>query len=242
MAYIHVKLQMTNNCTGSDDVLLEFVAAPTINPLIPVFQLCDADGNLTENFNLTIKENEILNGQDPVNFEVQYFSDVDYTNPIVDPIGYNNTNIIETIYVRVTNRDSSNCYIDGSFIIQITSLPIPTQPIDYEICDDNSDGDDTNGFIQSFLLSSKDNEILDSLDAAQYNVSYHTSFTGAQTSSITDVIDKDTFYSNTTANSQQVFVRVENIDNTACNDTSISFNLNCKFLTYNYIYCRTQTM
>ena len=214
-----------NNCTGSDDVILEFVAAPTINPLIPVFQLCDADGNLTENFNLTIKETEILNGQDPVNFEVQYFSDVDYTNPIVDPIGYNNINIIETIYVRVTNRDSSNCYIDGSFIIQITSLPIPTQPIDYEICDDNSDGDDTNGFIQSFLLSSKDNEILDSLDAAQYNVSYHTSFTGAQTSSIIDVIDKNTSYSNTTANSQQVFVRVENIDNTACNDTSISFNL-----------------
>ncbi len=214
-----------NNCTGSDDVILEFVAAPTINPLIPVFQLCDADGNLTENFNLTIKETEILNGQDPVNFKVQYFSDVDYTNPIVDPIGYNNTNIIETIYVRVTNRGSSNCYIDGSFIIQITSLPIPTQPIDYEICDDNSDGDDTNGFIQSFLLSSKDNEILDSLDAAQYNVSYHTSFTGAQTSSITDVIDKNTSYSNTTANSQQVFVRVENIDNIACNDTSISFNL-----------------
>ena len=214
-----------NNCTGSDDVILEFVAASTINPLIPVFQLCDADGNLTENFNLTIKETEILNGQDPVNFEVQYFSDVDYTNPIVDPIGYNNTNIIETIYVRVTNRGSSNCYIDGSFIIQITSLPIPTQTIDYEICDDNSDGDDTNGFIQSFLLSSKDNEILDSLDAAQYNVSYHTSFTGAQTSSITDVIDKNTSYSNTTANSQQVFVRVENIDNIACNDTSISFNL-----------------
>jgi gliding motility-associated-like protein len=104
-------------------------------------------------------------------------------------------------------------------------LPIPIQPIDYEVCDDNSDGDDTNGFIQSFLLVSKDNEILGSLDSSQYNVSYHTSSTGAQTNNSTDVIDKDTPYSNTTAITQQVFVRVENIDNIDCNDTNISFNL-----------------
>ena len=160
-----------NGCTGNDDVFLEFVTAPLVNPLIPVFQLCDADGNLTENFNLTIKETEILSGQSPGDFEVEYFSDINYINQILDPVGYNNTNIIETIYVRVTNRDSSNCYIDGSFIIQITSLPVPVQPIDYEICDDNSDGDDTNGFVQNFLLSSKDNEILGSLDASQYAIS-----------------------------------------------------------------------
>ena len=214
-----------NGCTGNDDVFLEFVTAPLVNPLIPVFQLCDADGNLTENFNLTIKETEILSGQSPVDFEVEYFSDINYINQILDPVGYNNTNIIETIYVRVTNRDSSNCYIDGSFIIQITSLPVPIQPIDYEICDDNSDGDDTNGFVQNFLLSSKDNEILGSLDASQYTISYHTSLIGAQTNNSTDVINKFNPYSNTSINSQQVFVRVENIDNTACNDTSISFNL-----------------
>ncbi|MBT7424474.1 MAG: hypothetical protein HN779_00330, partial [Flavobacterium sp.] len=214
-----------NGCTGNDDVFLEFVTAPLVNPLIPVFQLCDADGNLTENFNLTIKETEILSGQSPVDFEVEYFSDINYINQILDPVGYNNTNIIETIYVRVTNRDSSNCYIDGSFIIQITSLPVPVQPIDYEICDDNSDGDDTNGFVQNFLLSSKDNEILGSLDASQYTISYHTSLIGAQTNNSTDIINKFNPYSNTSINSQQVFVRVENIDNTACNDTSISFNL-----------------
>ena len=215
----------TNGCTGNDEVVLEFVTAPLVNPLIPVFQLCDADGNLTENFNLTIKETEILSGQSPGDFEVEYFSDINYINQILDPVGYNNTNIIETIYVRVTNRDSSNCYIDGSFIIQITSLPEPIQPIDYEICDDNLDGDDTNGFVQNFLLSSKDNEILGSLDASQYAISYHTSLIGAQTNNSTDVINKFNPYPNTSINSQQVFVRVENIDNTACNDTSISFNL-----------------
>ena len=75
------------------------------------------------------------------------------------------------------------------------------------------------------MLVSKDNEILGSLDSSQYNASYHTSITGAQTNNSTDVIDKDTPYFNTTAIIQQVFVRVENIDNIDCNDTNISFNL-----------------
>ncbi|MDC1316334.1 choice-of-anchor L domain-containing protein, partial [bacterium] len=208
-----------NNCTGSDDVILEFVDAPTINPLIPVFQLCDADGNLTENFNLTIKENEILNGQDPVNFEVQYFSDVDYTNPIVDPIGYNNTNIIETIYVRVTNRDSSNCYIDGSFIIQITSLPIPTDPSDYRLCDDTfSIGGDTDG-VSSFLLNTKDAEILTGVtNPGNYTISYYTDPDGAVDSDPTFLIPKDIDYLVT--NSQRVYVRIENIANADCNAIS----------------------
>ena len=72
-----------NGCIGNDDVFLEFVTASLVNPLIPVFQLCDADGNLTENFNLTIKETEILGGQSPVDFEVEYFSDINYINQIL---------------------------------------------------------------------------------------------------------------------------------------------------------------
>ena len=214
-----------NGCTGDDEVVLEFVTAPLVNPLISVFQICDIDGDLSENFNLTAKETEILDGQSPLNFEVQYFSDTNYINQILDPAAYVNTDPFETIYVRVLNKDSSSCYVDGSFNIQITNLPIPTQPTDYQICDDGSDGDDTNGFVQNFILSSKDNEILGSLDPTQYTISYHTSLIGAQTNNSTDVINKFNPYSNTSVNTQQVFVRIENIDNVDCNDTNISFNL-----------------
>ncbi|MFD2568992.1 T9SS type B sorting domain-containing protein, partial [Pseudotenacibaculum haliotis] len=76
-----------------------------------------------------------------------------------------------------------------------------------------------------FLLNTKDAEILGTLDPTQYNVSYHTTLTGAQTDSSTDVIDKANPYTNATVNTQQVFVRVENVDNVDCNDTSLSFNL-----------------
>jgi gliding motility-associated-like protein len=214
-----------NGCTGNDEVVLEFVTAPLVNPLISVFEICDIDGDLSENFNLTAKETEILDGQSPLNLEVQYFSDTNYINQILNPVGYVNTNSFETIYVRVLNKESSLCYTDGSFNIQITNLPIPTQPTDYQICDDGSDGDDTNGFVQNFILSSKDNEILGSLDPTQYTISYHTSLIGAQTNNSTDVINKFNPYSNTSVNTQQVFVRIENIDNTDCNATDISFNL-----------------
>ena len=207
-----------NGCNGSDDVILEFVDAPTINPLIPAFQLCDADGNLTENFNLTIKENDILSGQSPINFEVQYFSDPDYTNPIVDPVGYVNTNIIETIYVRVTNRDSSSCYIDGSFIIQITSLPIPSQPTVYRLCDDTASGSDIDQK-SSFLLNTKDAEILTGVtNPGNYTISYYTERDGAVDSDPTFLIPKDIDYLVT--NSQRVYVRIENIANAACNAIS----------------------
>ena len=213
------------SCTGEDEIEVEFVEPATINPVITPFELCDADGDLIETFDLTTKDTEILNGQDPVTFDVQYYTDAGYTNQIANPGAFNNTSPTQTIYARVVNRISSNCFADNSFTISVTGLPIPTQPTDYEICDDDTDGDDTNGFLQNFLLSTKDAEILGALDPAQYNVSYHTTLTGAQTSSTTDVIDKDNPYTNITVNTQEVFVRVENVDNRDCNNSALSFNL-----------------
>ncbi|MDB4851618.1 choice-of-anchor L domain-containing protein, partial [Flavobacteriaceae bacterium] len=198
-----------NGCTGNDEVVLEFVTAPLVNPLISVFQICDIDGDLSENFNLTFKETEILDGnQIPQNFEVQYFSDTNYINQILDPAAYVNTDPFETIYVRVLNKDSSTCYVDGSFNIQITNLPIPTQPTDYQICDDTASGSDTDGK-SSFLLNTKDAEILtDVTNPGEYTISYHTDILDAQTSSTTNAIDKDADYQITT--SQTVYVRIEN--------------------------------
>ena len=207
-----------NNCTGSDDIILEFVTAPSVNPLISVFQICDTDGNLTENFNLTLKEAEILNGQNPTEFEVKYFSDIDYTNEISDPTGYENTDAIETIYVRVINRESSSCFIDSSFNIQLTDLPTPTQPTVYRICDDTASGSDIDQK-SLFLLNTKDAEILATVtNPSDYTISYHTLLVDAQTSSTTNAIDKDVDYLVT--NSQRVYVRVENIANTDCNAIS----------------------
>ena len=132
----------------------------------------------------------------------------------MDPANFTNDSPTQTIYAQVRNRNNTNCFANDSFTIQVTGLPIPTQPIDIQFCDDDIDGDDTNGFIQSFLLSSKDAEILGTLDPAQFEVSYHLNEADAQTGA--NPIDKNNPYTNAVANQQAIYYRVENVDNADC--------------------------
>ena len=67
-----------------------------------------------------------------------------------DPAGYENTGAIETIYVRVINRESSSCFIDSSFNIQLTDLPTPTQPTVYRFCDDTASRFRYRWYLKSF--------------------------------------------------------------------------------------------
>jgi gliding motility-associated-like protein len=202
------------SCTGEDEIVVEFVEAATINPTITDFDVCDADGDLFETFNLRSKDAEILNGQDPAIFEVQYYTSPSDFDIINDPENFVNTNPTQTIHVRVFNRNSTNCVVTGTFTISVTGLPIPTQPSDYEICDDNTDGNDTNGFLQNFDLASKDAEILGGLDPAQFEVLYFTSENDAQTG--LNPIDKTIPYTNTVPNQQAIYFRVQNVDNPDC--------------------------
>ena len=223
--FVRIENKTQTDCYEITSFDLVINSLPVVNNLINIEE-CDIDGDATVVFDLSVNTSESLGLQ--INTTVSYFiSEIDAQSnnaPLINPSAFTNTSSPQTIYIRLSDNNSG-CFIVSNFTISATSLPIPIQPIDYEICDDNLDGDDTNGFVQNFLLSSKDNEILGSLDASQYAISYHTSLIGAQTNNSTDVINKFNPYSNTSINSQQVFVRVENIDNTACNDTSISFNL-----------------
>jgi gliding motility-associated-like protein len=214
------------SCTGEDEVFVEFVEAASINPTISDFNVCDADGDLFETFNLRSKDAEILNGQDPGTFEVEYLTSPSTSDVITDPENYVNTSPVETIHVRVFNRNSTNCVATGTFTISVTGLPLPTQPVDIEICDDDTDGNDANGFLQNFDLLAKDAEILGTLDPTQFEVSYHTSESDAQTG--LNPIDKTVPYANPIANQQAIYFRVQNVDNFACfqsadNDTATEF-------------------
>ncbi|MDT7833569.1 hypothetical protein RQM59_14405, partial [Flavobacteriaceae bacterium S356] len=77
------------------------------------------------------------------------------------------------------------------------------------------DGDDTNGLINNFItLSSKDTEILNNVafaNTALYTVSYHRS--AAEATNDANPIDKVNPYTNETAGTQTIYVRVEHNDN-----------------------------
>ena len=223
--FVRIENKTQTDCYEITSFDLVINPLPVVNNLINLEE-CDIDGDNTVTFDLTINTSESIGSQ--INVGILYFTSETEaqanTTPIVNPSAFSNTANPQTIYIRLTDNNSE-CFIVSDFTISTTNLPIPTQPTDYQICDDGSDGDDTNGLIQNFILSSKDNEILGSLDPTQYTISYHASLTGAQTNNSTDVINKFNPYSNTSVNTQQVFVRIENIDNTDCNATNISFNL-----------------
>ncbi|MDC0002033.1 hypothetical protein OAD76_01860, partial [Flavobacteriaceae bacterium] len=173
----------------------------------------------------------ILAGLDPIlnpnlnEFEIFYFD-----NPL-DAESYNTAAIIDnpyrvdtsnnpTIHARVQNIAAPNtCFAITSFKLKVTDTPTPTDPSDYSLCDDTvSIGGDTDG-VSSFLLNTKDAEILTGVtNPGNYTISYYTDPDGAVDSDPTFVIPKDIDYLVT--NSQRVYVRIENIANADCNAIS----------------------
>ena len=130
----------------------------------------------------------------------------------------------EVIYLRVHNTLVPNiCFDTSSFQLTVGNQPLPSQPTDYELCDNDNDGNDTDGIVQDFLLSTKDSEILTGLDASAYTVSYH--LTSNDANSNTNAIDKSSLYENIVANVQTIYIRVQDNNNTSCFDASLSLDL-----------------
>ena len=228
------KAEVTDNSggIGEDEVEILFFSTPIVIQPIDLVS-CDEDGNNFNEFDLSDeKDVEILNVIDPTNsdFEILYFDTLAKANDNIPDTSLPNPHNVnagssQTIFARIHNKKYNTCFDIVDFNITVTGLPVPETPLDYAFCDNTSVGSDTDGFVNDFILESKDAEILGTLDPNQYNVSYHTSENGAQTNASLDVIDKTSNYKNTTANTQPIYVRVENVDNTACFDASKAFNL-----------------
>jgi hypothetical protein len=110
-------------------------------PLEP-YSLCD---NWGENdgyaeFDLsdqTVIAAEILGGQDPVNYILEFYGSIDNaeaaTNPLPDL--YVNTINPQVVYVRVTN-DSSECYAIAEVILKVELIPVVSLEEGYRLCVD----------------------------------------------------------------------------------------------------------
>ena len=200
------------SCSGEDEIEIEFVTEASVNPNITPYLLCDFDNDQIETFNLTTKDTEILDGQDPTSFEVQYYTDSEYNDLIVDPINFNNTSPIQTIYVRVVSLISSNCIADDSFEIILLELPVSLSPPIMNSAMMMMTETILTELQQNFILSTKNSEILGpAQDPADFTVTYYESQDDANND--LNPIDQINPYTNTIANSQPIFVRVT--DNTS---------------------------
>ena len=229
-----LKIELTDTCGDLIEFnavfnLEVFEAANATQPEDIIF--CDTDRNGFNDFDLqTERSSDILNGLSPTIFDVLYFESMqaandnvagtEFPNPYPNPSAFSS----QIIYARVHNKDAPEaCFEITDFRLAVTDLPIAVQPEPYRICDDLESSSDTDGIINTFLLNTRDTEVLGTLDPNQYSISYHTTPNGAEINDVSTVIPKDSNHSVT--NSQTLFIRVENKDNLACYDADKTLDL-----------------
>ncbi|WP_369047503.1 T9SS type B sorting domain-containing protein, partial [Tenacibaculum sp. UWU-22] len=222
-----IYVRVENNTTSCFNDLTDFDLIvnpkPKANPASDLV-LCDdaSDGSNTngiQNFDLESQTPTVLGNQDPATFQVTYHSsktDAENGNNLLSSPFTNTIANQQTIYVRVTNKNTG-CYTSNTtFNLIVNPIPIANHVDDLQVCDDDSDGSARNGFAQNINLESQTSGILGSQDAASYTVTYHASLADAQngTNQLTSP------FSNTIPYKQRIYIRIVNNKTNCINDIS----------------------
>jgi large repetitive protein len=203
---VFARLQETSGfgCYEIVELNLQVIPVPNIAFPITDYYLCDDDEDGQEIFDLTSKNNEILNGM--INMWITYHNTLDDANngenEILDPANYTSNAGGEIIYVRVENP-VTGCYSVGQFGLFFHILPGYNPPTPFEQCDD----DVPDGLTQ-FDLTIKIPQITSG------NTNLSVSFYIDQPDAWNGVNPLPTNYTNI-SNPQEIWVRVRDI-NTGC--------------------------
>lgn len=201
---------------GMEDLELNISASTKITILsllpivdIPILRMCDTDldgddtNGFTE-FDLTSRESFILSGQIASNFQVNYFTEADYSNSsqINDPTAFVNTiQNNQVIYARIYHILNTSCYTDRPFSIQVDALPVIQPAIIFKNCDGDANPND--GFTDFNL--NEVNDIITDGNSTNLEFTYYLDYNDAE--SKTAAINPVPF-NNAMANT--IYVRVEN--------------------------------
>jgi gliding motility-associated-like protein len=220
--FYRIENNRNTDCYSTLHFFLQVNSLPFANT-IPDVEVCDDDndGFFSFDFN-TLYDATVIGTQDAATFNVQYFltSDDAINNENALSMPYQTVSNPQTIYVRIQNNDDfADCFDTTSFNIEVFNTPTANPLPDIEVCDDDLDGNDNNGQVTT-ELSDLDALVLGSQDASVHNITYHVSQLDADSGANA----LPTTYYNTVPNTQQIFVRIENILNTDCYDTT-SFNV-----------------
>jgi gliding motility-associated-like protein len=194
-----------SDCKATTTFDIQVFESPLPGTTILPIQLCDntsfgtvVDGKVV--FNLTSNQTTILNGQSATDFTLSYYKDAALTDLISNPTIYVNTNVVETIYVKMTNNQNGNCFATTSFQIEVFSLPNINATANLKQCDDNNDG-----FSAFNLIEANELVVASTLGLS---FSYFETLTEAENN--TNPIVNFTTYTNQTVSTDQVFIRVQN--------------------------------
>ena len=241
-----IYVRIVNNATScfnahaSFDIVIN--PAPAIPNVITPLQICDIgakDGatrnGLAQNINVSIKDIELTGGVANPDFTITYHKTTadlqDLNSSGIDKFSYesdpdrvviNPTTAIseEILLVRIVNNTTGCVFDEGQITIIVNPEPTFVAPTNLAYCDDNLDGDDANGIIQSIDLDSKIPEVLGTTqNPNDFNVTFHKSKAEA-TSGDNPVASP---YENTNA-TERFFVRIQN-QQTLCVNDEASFEI-----------------
>ena len=198
-----------NGCFTVVPLDLVVLESPTVPLVLDPLVACEPGGVAV--FDLTEREGEILDGQDPLLYTVSYHETLvgaqQGTGAIAVPTAYTNMGNPQTVYVRVSGNANA-CAATGEFQIEVREPPVALQPEPLVVCDDL--GVENDG-IAVFDLTVKDTEI--SGGGIGIGVGYYLTAQDAQDG--TNAIDPATAYENRdpvtggAINPQTIFVRVD---------------------------------
>jgi gliding motility-associated-like protein len=180
---------------------------------VPNDIICDDISNDGEHiFDLTNYTTSVLNGQLLENHNVSYYASESDANSSISPLpdNYVSTSTSEELFVRVENIENLSCYDVTSFFVGVSYQPIANQPVDISICDDS-----VNDGFETIDLTVQDFDILNGQSETENNITYHLSQSNADDNSNA----LSTTFTNL-ENPQTIYVRIENINNRVCFDTT----------------------
>lgn len=222
-----IYVRVTNDNTGCFTVV-DFNIL--VNPLPEVtavtdFIQCELNTDGFDNFDLTTKNEEVLNGQNETLFTVTYHTTQqdadDVMNGIVSP--FTNTSNPQQIFVAITNNETGCSVSAVSFNVEVQEAAAANsdaENIIFEVCNDEMDSDNNpSNNTTIFDLTTQDPEVLDGQNPTDYIVTYFASEMDANL----NVNPLDNMYENI-VNPQIIWARVDNntLDGAGM-DTSICF-------------------
>jgi gliding motility-associated-like protein len=227
--WVRVEPTPMSDCYSLESFEIVIYDSPTANPPNSI-TICDIDNDGLYQFDLqNAITPQILGTQSNTQFEVNYFPTLlnaqNNTNAL--PIIYTNKTPYaqERIFARIQNKDNINCFEITSFTVQVFDSPYPAAPQNIPIlsyCDNNADGDDSNGKIE-FDLTERESHILNGQSPFVFTVSYF------EDEAHTVPIPNPKSYVNTTPNEQIIYVSVSNSNPNNINCTeNTSFKISVK--------------
>ena len=179
---VYARIESPNStCYTTVLLKLEVRDSPMLNEP-SVYRICDDNNDGFEIFNLTTKQDEILNGLDPLQYDIYYYAseqdaidagisaleNPDFSQAIANPTAYQNivpnTQIIYVLGVgsaanTTPNNGGQGCYTIVELELIVEPSPVGNEPVDYHLCDDTVNGSTATDQISTFDLTSKNNEI-----------------------------------------------------------------------------------